>query len=223
MKRALRVVLAAGAGAGSCSADAEDIAGSPCVAFAKASAPSLRAEPLSATRSASPLLRVRAGAGRSSGLDAAGNLGSLEAGSGTPLSDVAAGSVGGSDFVVTKDVRGAVVALVARWHAAATGTVAVKTFAVDGKRVETRLLVQHDLEDWTGYAWNEAGTAAELVNGNREAMLPRGKSWYFPSHADCTACHTPAAAVDAPLPATSEARARSYLHANCRRAIARAA
>lgn len=135
------------------------------------------------------------------------------------------------------------------------GTVAVKTFAVDGKRVETRLLVQHDLEDWTGYsyAWNEAGTDAELVSGNREAKLPGGKSWYFPSNADCTACHTPAAGytlgleakqlagrgdalarleasldapldhaalgtlvpVDAPPPATAEARARSYLHSNC--------
>ena len=75
------------------------------------------------------------------------------------------------------------------------GTVAVKTFAVDGKRVETRLFVQHDLEDWTGYsyAWNEAGTDAELVQGNREAKLAGGKSWYFPSSADCTACHTPAA------------------------------
>jgi len=75
------------------------------------------------------------------------------------------------------------------------GTVAVKTFAVDGKRVETRLLVQQDLEDWAGYsyAWNESGSDAELVLGNRVAPLAGGKSWYFPSQADCSACHTPAA------------------------------
>ncbi len=75
------------------------------------------------------------------------------------------------------------------------GTVAVKTFAVDGKRIETRLLVQHDVEDWVGYsyAWNAAGTDADLVVGDRTVGLPGGKSWYFPSTADCTACHTPAA------------------------------
>jgi len=63
------------------------------------------------------------------------------------------------------------------------------------RRVETRLLVQHEVEDWVGYtyAWNDAQTDAELVVGNRLAALPGGKSWYFPSTSDCTACHTPAA------------------------------
>lgn len=75
------------------------------------------------------------------------------------------------------------------------GTVAVKSFSVDGRRVETRLLVQHDLEDWVGYsyAWNAAGTDADLVTGNRLTTLPSGKRWYYPSTGDCAACHTPAA------------------------------
>lgn len=75
------------------------------------------------------------------------------------------------------------------------GTVAVKSFSVDGRRVETRLLVQHDLEDWVGYsyAWNAQGTDADLVDGNRLAELGGGKRWYFPSTSDCGACHTPAA------------------------------
>ncbi|MBS2017763.1 MAG: hypothetical protein JST00_33100 [Deltaproteobacteria bacterium] len=75
------------------------------------------------------------------------------------------------------------------------GTVAVKSFSVDGRRVETRLFVQHDLEDWVGYsyAWNAQGTDAELVTGNRLVDLPGGKRWYYPSTADCSACHTPAA------------------------------
>ena len=115
--------------------------------------------------------------------------------------------------------------------------------------------MQHEVEDRVGYtyAWNDAQTDAELVVGNRLAALPGGKSWYFPSTSDCTACHTPAAGytlgleawqllghggalaqleqrlpapidhealaklvpVAAPPPATSEQRARSYLHANC--------
>ena len=75
------------------------------------------------------------------------------------------------------------------------GTVAVKTFIVDGRKIETRLLVQHELENWVGYsyAWNEPGTDAELVIGNRMKALDGGKRWYFPSTADCSACHTPAA------------------------------
>lgn len=75
------------------------------------------------------------------------------------------------------------------------GTVAVKTFLVDGKKVETRLFVQHELESWVGYsyAWNDAETDAELVIGNRTKALGGGRSWYFPSTDDCNACHTPAA------------------------------
>lgn len=116
------------------------------------------------------------------------------------------------------------------------GTVAGKTFSVDGRRVETRLLVQQAQDDWVGYsyAWNENGTDADLVLGGRAAPLPGGKSWYFPSMTDCNACHTPAAGYTLGIEArqlddaakqklgvaSSASRfapndARAYLHANC--------
>ncbi len=75
------------------------------------------------------------------------------------------------------------------------GTVAVKTFKVDGKKVETRLFIQHSLDTWVGYtyAWSDDGSDASLVIGNRAKALANDKRWYFPSSNDCAACHTPAA------------------------------
>lgn len=75
------------------------------------------------------------------------------------------------------------------------GTVLVKTFSVDGKRVETRLLVQHGIEDWAGYtyAWQPDGKDAELVAGRRAVPLAGNRRWTIPSRTDCNACHTPAA------------------------------
>jgi uncharacterized repeat protein (TIGR03806 family) len=73
------------------------------------------------------------------------------------------------------------------------GSVAIKTFMLDGKRVETRLFVRHDDGEWAGYSyeWNDTQTDA--------ALLPAGKTktvgdhtWSFPSRSDCTLCHTAA-------------------------------
>lgn len=111
------------------------------------------------------------------------------------------------------------------------GTVAVKTFSRGGNKVETRLYVQHGIEDWVGYsyAWNAEGTDAELVIGSAVR-----DGWYFPSSSDCNACHTPAAgytlgiearqldaaakerlAVTFPGARFDPKDARAYLHANC--------
>lgn len=111
------------------------------------------------------------------------------------------------------------------------GTIAIKTFARGGKKIETRLFVQHALDDWVGYsyAWNAAGTDADLVVGNASK-----DGWYFPSSSDCNACHTAAAgftlglearqldesartklAPDFAQPAFTNADARAYLHSNC--------
>jgi uncharacterized repeat protein (TIGR03806 family) len=140
-------------------------------------------------------------------------------------------------------------------------SVAMKTFLIEGKPVETRLLVRHDDGGWGGfsYAWNDAGTDADLLDGNRTKDLGGGKSWYFPSRAECLRCHTDAAGrslgleiaqldrdfeypngaivnqmanldhvglfdkppfavphlVDPSKNGDADARARSYLHANC--------
>lgn len=144
------------------------------------------------------------------------------------------------------------------------GTVTMKTFSIDSRRIETRLFMRHDDGGWAGYTyeWNDAGTDATL--------LPAGKSkpvgdqiWSYPSRTQCIQCHSTAAGgtigletwqlnrtvvypstnrisnalatldhigmFSAPIgdpstlpklsdPAGSDpidARARSYLHANC--------
>ncbi len=89
------------------------------------------------------------------------------------------------------------------------GTVLVKTFLLDRvpgdpstrRRLETRLLV-HNPRGWAGYTyvWNEAQTDARLIDTAvthpfvvETAEGPQRLDWYFPSRADCNACHTAAA------------------------------
>ncbi|MEM7012681.1 MAG: PQQ-dependent sugar dehydrogenase, partial [Verrucomicrobiota bacterium] len=71
----------------------------------------------------------------------------------------------------------------------------MQTLTVRGKRIETRILAQHDNE-WAGYTyrWNDTQTDAELVaaEGVTEPM-DGGAPWRFPSRAECMTCHTRAA------------------------------
>lgn len=71
-----------------------------------------------------------------------------------------------------------------RWP---VGTVLVKSFAQDDALVETRLLVR-DGTGWVGYgyAWDEDGTDATLVQD--ETIAANG--WIFPGIRGCPACHT---------------------------------
>lgn len=75
------------------------------------------------------------------------------------------------------------------------GTVLIKTFRLGARRVETRFFVRHPGGEWSGYtyAWNDAGTDAELLDEGSHRRSIEGREWIFPSRADCTACHTPAA------------------------------
>jgi uncharacterized repeat protein (TIGR03806 family) len=90
------------------------------------------------------------------------------------------------------------------------GTVFVKHFelATDAshpeqhKRLETRLLVVDETGNGYGvtYRWRPDGRDAVLLLDSQTEKLtvrtpqgPRTQEWYYPSRADCLACHTPAA------------------------------
>jgi uncharacterized repeat protein (TIGR03806 family) len=74
------------------------------------------------------------------------------------------------------------------------GSVVVKLFRLGDRPVETRLLVHHDDGRWAGYtyAWNQAGTDAELLREGDVRDFD-GQQWLYPSRAECMACHTNAA------------------------------
>lgn len=72
------------------------------------------------------------------------------------------------------------------------GSVAVKTFTVGDKRVETRLFVRYEDGTWAGYSyeWNDAQTDATLLTTGKTKDLASGGTWTFPSREECFACHT---------------------------------
>jgi uncharacterized repeat protein (TIGR03806 family) len=71
------------------------------------------------------------------------------------------------------------------------GTVLVKSFRLGTQLVETRLLMRHPDGVWAGYTyeWNDAQTAATLVEGGKSRQVS-GQSWIYPSEAQCLVCHT---------------------------------
>lgn len=82
------------------------------------------------------------------------------------------------------------------------GSVVLQSFALgdpvaqDTPRrwIETRLLTRQEGE-WTGvsYRWNAAQTDAELVPEQGGELVLEGKTWRFPSRAECGYCHSRAA------------------------------
>ena len=80
----------------------------------------------------------------------------------------------------------------------------MKSFALAGKRVETRLLVHHEDGEWAGYSyeWNDAQTDADLVPAtgaeveltSRDVEAPGGvrkQTWQFSGRGACFQCHNP--------------------------------
>jgi len=79
------------------------------------------------------------------------------------------------------------------------GTVLVKNFHLDGKIIETRLLMhRQDLEfgatRWEGftYEWDDTETSATRVIGGKTKTIG-DQDWPYPSSDQCDACHTQAA------------------------------
>ena len=75
------------------------------------------------------------------------------------------------------------------------GSVAVKTFSVAGKKIETRLFARYPDATWAGYSyeWNDEQSEALLLSAGKAKPLASGQTWYFPSRGECFACHTPVA------------------------------
>lgn len=75
------------------------------------------------------------------------------------------------------------------------GTVLAQTLSLNGRRIETRILVKQQ-NDWAGYtyAWNESQTDA-LLAGKTGADIEVRRAdfrqpWRIPSRAECLMCHS---------------------------------
>ncbi|HMG52919.1 MAG TPA: PQQ-dependent sugar dehydrogenase [Kofleriaceae bacterium] len=75
------------------------------------------------------------------------------------------------------------------------GSVAMKTFSVGGRRVETRLFMRHDDGGWAGYTyeWSDDGADATLLPANKLKALGAATTWAYPSRSQCIQCHSKAA------------------------------
>lgn len=79
-------------------------------------------------------------------------------------------------------------------------SVLVKNFNLNGKRVETRLLVRHANGEWGGYSyeWNDSETDASLLLDGKVTtkQSPTGPQTYiYPSSTQCMRCHTQVAGI----------------------------
>lgn len=79
------------------------------------------------------------------------------------------------------------------------GTVLVKNFSIEGKHIETRLLMRRSTSNLTGwkgfsYEWNDAQTEATLLpddaTGKDKPVGAAAQVWHYPSRSQCMDCHT---------------------------------
>jgi uncharacterized repeat protein (TIGR03806 family) len=72
------------------------------------------------------------------------------------------------------------------------GSVLMKTFRDGATMLETRLMMQHEDGEWSGwsYKWNAAQTDADLLETSDTITRSNGEAWNFPDRGDCLHCHT---------------------------------
>jgi uncharacterized repeat protein (TIGR03806 family) len=73
------------------------------------------------------------------------------------------------------------------------GTVLVKNFSIEGKHIETRLLMRRNTRTWKGfsYEWNDEGSEASLLPEGKDKPVGTGTQvWHYPSRGECLECHT---------------------------------
>jgi uncharacterized repeat protein (TIGR03806 family) len=75
------------------------------------------------------------------------------------------------------------------------GAVLVKNFSLEGKIIETRLVMRRSMTRWLfySYEWNEPGTEATLLPDDDvgKSRQVGAQTWQYPGRSQCSQCHTP--------------------------------
>ena len=71
------------------------------------------------------------------------------------------------------------------------GSVLIKTLEIDGRPIETQMLVRRWDAGWEGidYEWSDDGSDALPVARAKTKVLASGQTWSFPGHDGCVVCH----------------------------------
>lgn len=112
-----------------------------------------------------------------------------------------------------------------RFTAAADGdwtapsrSVFLKTFRLDQRLVETRLLMRQSDGNWAGYSyeWNDAQTNASLVDsGGKSKLIPgTAQTWTYPGRGQCMQCHVGSAGFSLGLETLQMNRSHTYAQTN---------
>ncbi|HEX2747593.1 MAG TPA: PQQ-dependent sugar dehydrogenase, partial [Verrucomicrobiales bacterium] len=98
---------------------------------------------------------------------------------------------GGQHHIALPEGSGPLEWVMAKSWTPANGTALAQTLTLDGKRIETRVLLRQQ-NDWSGYTyvWNDAQTDAILAPKAGTNLSLAGRDWRVPSRAECLFCHS---------------------------------